>query len=175
MNTEGELMRAAVFAARKHRNQRRKDQARSPYINHPLDVAAILANEAGINDLATLQAALLHDTVEDTATTLAEIAADFGAEVANLVAEMTDDKTLPSRRRKSLQIEHAPTLSAKASVVKIADKIANLRDIAANQPRGWTRQRCRTYFDWALAVVDQIPHRPPALLALFKEVISRKP
>lgn len=175
MNNEAELLRAALFAARKHTHQRRKDQDRSPYINHPLAVAAILSAEAGITDLATLQAALLHDTVEDTATTLEELATVFSPEIASLVAEMTDDKKLPSDRRKALQIEHAPELSAKASVVKIADKIANLRDIAVSIPRGWTRQRCRTYFEWAQAVVAQIPYRPAALLALFEEVIVRKP
>ena len=169
----GELIRAAQFAASRHSTQRRKDKARSPFINHPLAVAAILSVEAGIADLATLQAALLHDTVEDTDTSLAELSRDFGEEVALLVEEMTDDKTLPSPRRKAQQIEHAPQLSPKASQIKMADKIANLRDIAISKPRGWTRGRCRVYFDWAKAVVDRIPHRHPVLVELCSEVLAK--
>lgn len=175
MSNESELLRAAMFAAQKHTRQRRKDKARSPYINHPLTVASILANEAGVTDLATLQTALLHDTVEDTPTSFTELTTVFGNEVAALVAEMTDDKNLPSSQRKALQIEHASELSPKAALVKIADKIANLRDIALNQPRGWTRERCRRYFDWAQAVVQGIPCDNQILLDLFTAIIQKKP
>ena len=175
MSIESEILRATQFAARKHTRQRRKDLAHSPYINHPIAVAAILSVEAGISDLATLQAALLHDTVEDTDTSIEDLKGEFGAEVAGLVAEMTDDKDLPSDQRKALQIEHAPSLSEKACLVKIADKIANLRDVALAKPRGWSQKRCTEYFDWAQAVVNRIPHRHPILQKLFEEVCARNP
>jgi guanosine-3',5'-bis(diphosphate) 3'-pyrophosphohydrolase len=125
------LLRALAFAADRHRGQRRKDVDASPYINHPIAVAQALAEIGGVVDAATLVAALLHDTVEDTDTTLDEIEAWFGAEVRGLVAEVTDDKSLPKQRRKELQVEHAPHRSPKARLVKIADKLANLRDVAA--------------------------------------------
>uniref|UniRef100_A0A8C4LHH5 Guanosine-3',5'-bis(diphosphate) 3'-pyrophosphohydrolase MESH1 n=1 Tax=Equus asinus TaxID=9793 RepID=A0A8C4LHH5_EQUAS len=123
------LLEAADFAARKHRWQRRKDPEGTPYINHPIGVARILTHEAGITDIVVLQAALLHDTVEDTDTTLDEVELHFGAQVRRLVEEVTDDKTLPKLERKRLQVEQAPHSSPGAKLVKLADKLYNLRDL----------------------------------------------
>jgi len=131
--------------------------------------------EAGIEDSATLQAAMLHDTVEDTDTTLHEIENLFGAEVASLVDELSDDKDLPAHQRKALQIEHAAGRSAKAAMIKYADKIANLRDIVSNPPAGWSLQRKRAYFDWAKAVIDKLSHPNEALQRLFEEIYQQKP
>jgi guanosine-3',5'-bis(diphosphate) 3'-pyrophosphohydrolase len=102
--SSADLLKAANFAAKKHRNQRRKDSARTPYINHPIGVANILTEEGDVDDIATLQAALLHDTVEDTDTTLEEIEQIFGEEVRKIVDEVTDDKRLPYEERKRLQV-----------------------------------------------------------------------
>ncbi|XP_059534169.1 guanosine-3',5'-bis(diphosphate) 3'-pyrophosphohydrolase MESH1 isoform X1 [Myotis daubentonii] len=124
-----QLLEAADFAAHKHRRQRRLDPEGTPYINHPIGVARILTHEAGITDIAVLQAALLHDTVEDTDTTLDELELHFGAQVRRLVEEVTDDKTLPKLERKRLQVEHAPHSSPGAKLVKLADKLYNLRDL----------------------------------------------
>lgn len=82
------------------------------------------------------QAALLHDTVEDTATTLAELEERFGAAVRRVVEEVTDDKRLPKAERKRLQIERAPTCSRRAKLVKLADKLHNLRDLNRCTPQG---------------------------------------
>ncbi|XP_064373850.1 guanosine-3',5'-bis(diphosphate) 3'-pyrophosphohydrolase MESH1 isoform X1 [Dromaius novaehollandiae] len=128
------LLEAADFAAEKHKAQRRKDPEGTPYINHPLGVARILAQEAGVTDIVVLQAALLHDTVEDTDTTFSEIEERFGEEVRRVVEEVTDDKTLPKAERKRLQIEHAPGCSRRAKLVKLADKLHNLRDISRCTP-----------------------------------------
>jgi guanosine-3',5'-bis(diphosphate) 3'-pyrophosphohydrolase len=68
-----QLIRAIAFAADKHRNQRRKDAEASPYINHPIALANVLANEGGIDDERVLLAAVLHDTIEDTATSHDEL------------------------------------------------------------------------------------------------------
>ncbi|MCA9174377.1 MAG: bifunctional (p)ppGpp synthetase/guanosine-3',5'-bis(diphosphate) 3'-pyrophosphohydrolase [Planctomycetales bacterium] len=146
------LVRAAAFAAERHRSQRRKDDAATPYINHPLQVAELLVS-ANICDAALLAAAMLHDTVEDTATSFAEIESAFGAEVCGLVAEVTDDKSLPKQRRKELQIEHAPHKSPRAKQLKIADKICNIRDLSDISPVGWDRERKAEYLRWAEAVV----------------------
>jgi len=97
-------LHALEFAAERHRNQRRKDADGSPYINHPIAVASVLATEATVTDEATLLAALLHDTVEDTGTTLQELQQLFGTEVAALVGEMSDDKSLPKETRRQLQV-----------------------------------------------------------------------
>ncbi len=147
------LLEALRFAADKHRNQRRKDAGASPYINHPIDVAAVLATEAAVTDESTLIAALLHDTVEDTETTLEEVQKRFGTEVAHLVGEMSDDKSLLKEVRKQLQIDHAAAASPKAKRIKIADKICNVRDVAQNPPATWSAVRRREYLDWADRVV----------------------
>src|SRR5207248_6449319 len=115
------LLKALAFAAHKHRDQRRKDAEASPYINHPIALADVLVNEGGVTDVDVLCAALLHDTVEDTATTQQELTDAFGSRIARIVAEVTDDKDLPKQERKRLQIEHAPHISREAKLVKLAD------------------------------------------------------
>jgi GTP diphosphokinase / guanosine-3',5'-bis(diphosphate) 3'-diphosphatase len=161
---------AVAFAAHKHRNQRRKDAEASPYINHPIALANVLANEGGVEDERTLIAAVLHDTVEDTETTEQELAREFGADIAGIVLEVTDDKSLPKAERKRLQVEHAVTISRRAKLVKLADKISNLRDVASNPPADWPLERRQNYFNWAKAVVDQLRGVHPGLEALFDEV-----
>ena len=167
------LIGALAFAANKHRNQRRKDAAASPYINHPIDVASVLAVEAGITDDRVLIAAILHDTVEDTETTQRELAQHFGDDVAAMVAEVTDDKKLRKEKRKQLQIEHAPHLSNSAKLIKIADKICNVRDLAANPPAGWTASRRTEYLLWAAAVTDGCRGVNPVLEQIFDETLNR--
>ncbi|XP_026793559.3 guanosine-3',5'-bis(diphosphate) 3'-pyrophosphohydrolase MESH1 isoform X2 [Pangasianodon hypophthalmus] len=130
------LLEAISFAAEKHRNQRRKDPDATPYINHPIGVARILSHEGGITDIEVLQAALLHDTIEDTDTTFEELEAMFGNKVARIVQEVTDDKTLPKQERKLLQVKHALHCSHQAKLVKLADKLYNLRDLNRCTPAG---------------------------------------
>lgn len=169
------VISAISFAADKHRNQRRKDIEASPYINHPIALANILANEAGIEDEKVLVAAILHDTIEDTETTAQELADLFGDDVTAIVLEVTDDKSLPKAERKRLQVEHAPTISRRAKLVKLADKIANLRNIAASPPADWPLQRQQEYFDWAKAVVDGLRGIHPTLERIFDEAYKRHP
>ena len=148
------FLSALEFAAEKHKNQRRKDADASPYINHPIAVAKILADEGGVTDESLLIAAILHDTVEDTATTHDELTARFGVEVAGLVGEVTDDKSLPKESRKELQIINAPHKSARAKQLKIADKISNIRDIVSSPPADWPIARKRGYLEWTCQVVE---------------------
>ena len=148
------LLRALSFAAHKHRDQRRKDAEASPYINHPISLAEVLTVEGGVTDLEVLAAALLHDTIEDTATTLEELKENFGERIAGMVAEVTDDKNLPKAERKRLQVVHAAGISPGAKLVKLADKICNLRDVAGRPPAHWDLARRREYFEWAKRVVD---------------------
>uniref|UniRef100_A0A8C5P9T7 Guanosine-3',5'-bis(diphosphate) 3'-pyrophosphohydrolase MESH1 n=1 Tax=Leptobrachium leishanense TaxID=445787 RepID=A0A8C5P9T7_9ANUR len=148
------LLQTANFAAEKHKRQRRKDVEKTPYINHPIGVATILSQEAGITDVVVLQAALLHDTVEDTNTTFLEIEEHFGPEVRKIVEEVTDDKTLAKMERKKQQIEHAPHCSYNAKLVKLADKLYNLRDLNRSIPKGWSELRVQEYFRWSSEVVN---------------------
>ena len=164
---------ALAFAAHKHREQRRKNVAASPYINHPIALADVLVHEGGVTDIPVLCTAILHDTVEDTETTFDELAARFGDEIAAMVREVTDDKAHPKERRKQLQIEHAPHLSHGARLVKLADKICNLRDVADDPPAHWSRERRLEYFDWAKRVINGLRGANPKLEALFGEVYTR--
>lgn len=165
------IFSALKFSADKHRMQRRKD-AVSPYINHPIEVAELLIRVAGIRDTDTIVAAILHDTVEDTATTSAELKTEFGEVVSSLVMECTDDKSLPKQERKRLQIEHAPHKSPKAKLVKIADKICNIKDISHNPPPDWTTERRREYLDWAQKVVAGLRGANQALDAHFDAMLE---
>lgn len=172
-NSLGCVIAAATFAAQKHSNQRRKDASSSPYINHPLALANVLANEAGVTDSVTLCAALLHDTVEDTDTTREELATLFGQEVADVVMEVTDDKALPKAERKRQQVTHTSHMSERAKLVKLADKISNLRDILASPPANWSPERKKEYFDWAASVVEGMRGVHSQLEAVFDSVYSR--
>ena len=152
-NNVAEILKAIHFAADKHRNQRRKDVEASPYINHPIELAELLARVGGVTDLITLQGAILHDTVEDTNTTFEELEDNFGAEVREVVANVTDDKKLPKEERKRLQIEHAPHLPDSAKQVKLADKISNVLGVTQAPPADWTLERREEYLDWTEKVV----------------------
>lgn len=160
------LLRAVAFATHKHRDQRRKDAGASPYINHPI----ALADEGGISDPTILYAAVLHDTVEDTDTSEAELAATFGPAIAAIVIEVTDYKALEKAERKRLQVAHAAHISREANLVKLVDKICNLRDILASPPADWPAARKADYFAWAGAVVDNLRGVHPGLEALFDAV-----
>jgi len=171
----GLILKALEFASLKHRDQRRKDAQASPYINHPIALASVLASEGGVTDPVVLSAALLHDTVEDTQTTPAELRAVFGPRIAGIVEEVTDDKNLPKAERKRLQVEHAAHISREAKLVKLADKICNVRDVAGHPPARWDLTRRREYFEWAKAVVDQMRGAHPDLERRFDEAYALKP
>lgn len=147
-----ELIKAINFAAIKHTDQRRKDPRKSPYINHPVGVMNILCDEGGVTDIPTLMGAVLHDTVEDTDTSPEEILTEFGEEVADIVKQVTDDKNLPKAERKRLQIVNAPHKTEKAKLVKLADKLYNLRDLSKSTPEGWTEERVKEYRIWSSRV-----------------------
>jgi guanosine-3',5'-bis(diphosphate) 3'-pyrophosphohydrolase len=167
------LLRALTFAAAKHRDQRRKGNHQAPYINHPIEVAQLVATVGGCDDVAVLQAAILHDTIEDTDATPEEIEQAFGADVCALVLEMTDDMSLPSAKRKEEQLARALRLSDRAKLIKIADKIANVGDIARHPPPDWTMERRRNYFNWTKQVVDRVRGTNPALEASYDEVLRQ--
>jgi guanosine-3',5'-bis(diphosphate) 3'-pyrophosphohydrolase len=144
---------ALRFAADRHRDQRRKDADASPYINHPIALAEALISIGGTTEAVVLCAALLHDVIEDTNTTREELLDRFGREVTDVVLDVTDDKGLPKDVRKRLQIANAPNLSRRAKLVKLADLLCNLNDLALSPPADWPPERRSGYADWAEAVL----------------------
>ncbi len=174
MNACRLILRAASFAADRHRDQRRKGLDETPYINHPFAVASALCDEGGVTDGELLAAALLHATIEDTATTQAELREAFGTRIAGIVAEVTDDKRLSKAERKRLQLDNASHVSSDAQQLKIADKLCNLREILSSPPADWPLFRKREYFDWAKAVVDQVRESNPRLAEKFDAAYARR-
>ena len=166
------LFQAATFAAQKHTGQFRKGSAHVPYINHPLQVADLLAHKGEAENTNLLIAALLHDVIEDTQTQPDEIEQMFGKEVLDIVLEVSDDKNLPKEIRKQKQIEKAAHLSPSAQKLKIADKICNLKDIIEVAPN-WPLWRKLDYYTWAENVVGQMKGKHPVLEGLFYERLAQ--
>ena len=153
MNTITDLARAYHFAAVRHTTQKRKGKAGEPYVNHLTEVAALVAIATEGEDIDVVIAAVLHDTIEDTPTTQAELGQEFGTHVAGMVAEVTDDKSLPKAERKRKQIEHAPHLTTGARIIKLADKTANLHSLRKSPPSDWSAERVEDYITWSKQVV----------------------
>lgn len=166
------ILAATRFAAHKHKDQRRKDHAASPYIVHPIAAAELLI-EAGISDEAVLITAILHDTIEDTETTREEIAAEFGDEIADLVVEVSVIETKIKEVDKQREIDDAKNLSPKAALVRVADKICNLTDVVFDTPKGWSEERRDKYFFWAQKVIKNTGVTNEYLLTRLKEVIQQ--
>jgi GTP diphosphokinase / guanosine-3',5'-bis(diphosphate) 3'-diphosphatase len=169
------ILKALEYAAAKHRDQRRKDKNASPYINHPIALAGVLWHEGHITDPVVIASALLHDTIEDTETSWQELRGEFGDEVADIVLEVTDVQWLKKSVRKRLQVSRAKHSSRAARLVKLADKICNLRDVATNPPAKWDLVRRREYFEWAKEVVDRLRGTDKRLERRFDEVYALKP
>lgn len=172
MNDVAKLIQAASFAAKKHTGQTRKGDDAAPYINHPLEVANLLANVGKVEDFDVLIAAVLHDTIEDTKTSKEEITELFGTKVCGYVLEVTDDKSLQKAERKQKQIEHAPHLSVGAKQVKLADKISNITDVMNNPPAGWSKERRVEYIDWGEKVVAGLRGTNVDLEKCFDELVE---
>jgi (p)ppGpp synthase/HD superfamily hydrolase len=178
--TSGLLIEAIRFSSFRHRTQRRKDALGSAYIHHPIQVMELIWSVGEIRDRDILIAALLHDTIEDTvkptsveeANLKQEIFDHFGKEVLEMVLEVTDDKRDVHKVRKQLQIDHAPTLSSGAKIIKLADKTANLQDIIDNPPMFWSKTRKSEYFDWAVEVAAKLRGVNQKLEERFDQVVQ---
>lgn len=179
MDEIGTLLEAIRFAAEKHRGLLRKDE-KTAYINHPIEVAYKLKHVGGIVDPVVLCSAILHDTLEDTETTRDELAENFGDEIAGVVLEVTDDLILkadPNRKveRKQMEIDHAPSLSHRAKLVKMADKVCNVEDIFEAPPANWSIEDKRSYINWAKQVIDGMRGTNSAIEAEFDKLFEKLP
>lgn len=173
MNNLKNLLQAASFSAERHVYQKRKGERAEPYINHPLEVANLLANIGMVDDVDILIAAMLHDTIEDTETTAEELTERFGSRVTGFVLELTDDKSLPKAVRKQKQIEHAPHLSPEAKQIKLADKISNILDVTNHPPADWSLELRREYIEWGVAVAKGLRGVSEKLEQFFDETVQR--
>lgn len=167
-----EICSGIEFAAEKHRLQTRKNKEKTPYISHPLGVAYNLMWIGDVRDSFIIIGALLHDTVEDTQTTFEEIEKKFGKEVAQLVKEVTDDKSLATDARKRLQVISASHKSKGAAQIKLADKLYNLTDLYSNPPSDWSQKRIDQYYEWAKSVVDRLPKSNDKLQSAVDKMIN---
>lgn len=179
MDDVGLILKALEFAAVRHKHQFRKGEDKPPYINHPIQVANLLANEAGERDPVLLAAAILHDVIEDTVDNneeknmlIGEIRNLFGDEVLNVTMEVTDDKNLRKPERKRLQVEEASHKSDRAKKLKLADKILNVRDMTHNPPVGWPLERILEYFNWSEEVVAGLTGVNSKLESMFYDVLA---
>lgn len=168
----GLFLRAANFAAKCHRKQKRKDGEGTPYINHPIEVANFLCEIGKVTDPTVLAAAVLHDTIEDTDATEEDLRREFGEAVLSLVLECTDDKSLPKAERKKLQIVNAPHKTPQAACIKIADKISNVKDVTNSPPPDWPLERRREYLDWTEKVVAGLRGHNKALEELYDKTLA---
>lgn len=167
------ILAAAKFASEKHAEQKRKGAAAEPYVNHLIEVAGLIALSSDRLDTNLVMAGLLHDTIEDTGTTAEELEREFGSDIAALVVELTDDKSLPKEIRKAKQVENAPHKSTRAQVIKLADKISNLRSLRSSPPATWSAERKREYIAWAQRVVAALSAPNPILKAEFEKTVAQ--
>jgi GTP diphosphokinase / guanosine-3',5'-bis(diphosphate) 3'-diphosphatase len=168
LNIARQILAAARFAAEKHSAQRRKGSVAEPYVNHLIEVAELLARTSDSLDTNLIVAALLHDTIEDAGVTRQEIAERFNEDVAALVVEVTDDKSLPKATRKALQVENAPHKSARAQALSAADKISNVRSVLNSPPAGWNFEQKVAYVRWARQVVGRFADLNGRLAAEYR-------
>lgn len=163
------MARALDFAASKHVHQRRKGILAEPYVNHLTDVARRLAEATQGTDVDLIIAGLLHDVMEDCGVRYEELSDLFGADVAALVKEVTDDISLPKSERKLKQVRFAASKSPRAKMLRLADKTSNLHSLLTSPPPHWDLTRRIAYFDWAKQVADNCRGVNPHLEAAFYE------
>jgi guanosine-3',5'-bis(diphosphate) 3'-pyrophosphohydrolase len=166
------ICEAAELAARRHSGQQRKGRGDEPYLNHLAEVANLLSAATDGEDAELVAAGWLHDTLEDTRTTRKELAQRFGLHVARLVEECTDDMSLPKSERRRLQIVDCPDKSDSAKLIKIADKISNIRGRLFSDPSREQREELADYAAWAEQVVAGCRGGNAALDAMFDETVA---
>jgi GTP diphosphokinase / guanosine-3',5'-bis(diphosphate) 3'-diphosphatase len=159
------VLKAADAAARWHVDQRRKGAAKEPYINDLLEVATLVAEATGGGIRIWLSPLCFTTPLKISKCHMNS----FGKDGADLVAEVTDDKTLPKAERKRLQEETAQEKSHRAKVLKLADKISNLRSLVSSPAQDWSVERKREYINFCCRVVKGLRGTNAMLEKLFDE------
>ena len=173
MNDTVLITHALRFAAERHSSQRRKGQAKEPYVNHLAEVSELVADATEGKDVNLIAAALLHDTIEDTETSSDELVATFNNDIAQLVADVTDDKSLPKQDRKNLQVVNSRAQNMRVKLLKLADKTSNLRSLANSPPENWNTEQKQAYIDWTIKVAAGLKGVNPWLEERFDEALRR--
>ena len=166
------ISEAAEFAAHRHTGMARKGRGNEPYVNHLAEVANLLATAMDGRDAELIAAGWLHDTIEDAVATQEELAQKFGERVASLVSEVTDDMRLPKSTRRQLQIVDSPGKSPSAKLIKIADKISNIRARIHADSNPAQRNDLAAYAIWAEDVVAGCRGVNSKLDTRFDEAVS---
>lgn len=170
MLSESTLKKAIDFATEKHKGQYRKNSKKEEYIIHPIEVMIILRDH-GVTDQVALVGAVLHDTIEDTSATYEEILELFGEEVADVVLEVSDNKSLPKLERKKFQVSKISKKSFAARMIKIADKLSNSADLLVDPPVGWSSVQINGYIKWSEEICNRamsLGDTPNALVEVVK-------
>ncbi len=165
------LLKAVEFAAEKHEGQVRKDAEKTPYIIHPIGVAELVWDVGDIRSVNVLVSALLHDTLEDTNATEEEIEALFGSRVLYTVEEVTNDPDLSSQENKERQVAHAPTMSLDGQLVKLADRLHNVRDLGSPPP-SWSEEQVDGYYGWGAKLLAVLRGTNQGLEGALEELID---
>jgi (p)ppGpp synthase/HD superfamily hydrolase len=166
------IFRALSYAAQQHATHKRKGREALPYINHPIKVSTIITQYVPDASNELIAAAVLHDVVEDSETTVEDLKNMFGATIASIVEEVSDDKFLPKKEAKQKQIQNAPHLSHNAKLIRICDKIANVRDICGEDvPNDWDYKTKIEYLNWAEEVVNAMGKFHDELEFTFKDEV----
>jgi guanosine-3',5'-bis(diphosphate) 3'-pyrophosphohydrolase len=163
------VLRALDFAAVRHADQRRKGEGGAPYVNHLIEVAMLLAEVGGVEDEEILVAAVLHDVVEDTPTSIDEVGDRFGERVKHIVRSVTDDKSLPRTERRRLVLEHLVHADVSTKLVKLADLSSNMN----MPPAEWSRERLLAYVEWSSEAARLCAGVCAALDELYRERLTR--
>ena len=163
------IAQARAYARAQHGAQRWKNTDR-PYTDHLEHVYDLLYNKGGVADETILAAALLHDVLEDTPASKADVLTHFGAEVCQIVVALTDNPDHTEAERRVAQVAHAATMGHAARVIKIADKLANCIDVIKFQ-LPWSTEKVKDYLAWGLAVVNNCRSAHPALAAAFDDYL----
>ncbi|WP_321529017.1 HD domain-containing protein [Sedimenticola selenatireducens] len=162
-----DVFRALSFAAEAHKDQRRKGAGGSPYVNHLIECAALMTGVAKIDNTLVIQAAILHDILEDTSVTEDQLLALFGEKVVEYVKAVTDDKRLNLAERRAAQITHLKSASNAVKLIKLADHCSNIASI----PADWSKERIESYISWSRNVVSLCFAASPELAEEYEKRI----
>jgi len=165
MSNRAIVFEALDFAARRHRDQRRKGPGGAPYVNHLIEVVRLLSVVAGVEDPEVLAAGALHDVLEDTKTQPEELTEHFGSRVTNLVRSLTDDRTLSRETRRAITLKHLSIAEEIVRLIKLADLTSNVAEL----PSDWDHERRQTYLDWSARAAQLCFGQSEALDRLYQQ------
>jgi (p)ppGpp synthase/HD superfamily hydrolase len=159
------LFEALEYASKLHKDQRRKGNGGSPYVNHLIEVASLLSRVAEVTDHEVIIAAILHDVLEDTEAREGDIFDRFGGTVLAYVKHVTDDKLLSLEKRRIAQLKSIENSSSQIQLIKLADHCSNI----ASLPPSWDRARLESYISWSHSIAVHCYSASEELAKVYKK------